>query len=88
MVPGQGMIVFGLGLGLGLGLVTGGDRLLAMPLAKTGKSVYVKYDTVVRPSRSVPSLRICTQGSSNFGPGPSRVPKAVLILVIKEEKSF
>ena len=48
--------------------------------------------TAVRPSRSVPSLRICTQGSSNFGPGPSRpfafVPKAVLILVIKEEKSF
>ena len=62
MVPGQGMLVFG----LGLGLVTGGDRLLAMPLAKTGKSVYVKYDTVVRPSRSVPSLRICTQGSSKF----------------------
>ena len=59
MVPGQGMLVFG------LGLVTGGDRLLAMPLAKTGKRVFViKYRCPIRPSR--PSLRICTQGSSNF----------------------
>ena len=51
MVPGQGMLVFG----LGLGLVTGGDRLLAMPLAKTGKSVYVKYRSPSVQVRPVPS---------------------------------
>ena len=88
MVPGQGMLVFG----LGLGLVTGGDRCARDAARQNRQKCLCNYVPLSVPSRSVLSLRICTQGSSNFGPGPSRpfafVPKAVLVLVIAEEKSF
>ena len=65
-----------------------------MPLAKTGKSVYVKYRNPSVQVRPVPSHLYLPKAVliSNFGPGPSRpfafVPKAVLILVINEEMSF
>jgi hypothetical protein len=58
MVPGQGMLVLVLVLVLQL-VATG---VLAMPLAKTGKSVHVvKYRC---PSR--PFAFVSTQGSYNF----------------------
>jgi len=68
--------------------------VLAMPLAKTGKSVYVKYRNPSVQVRPVPSHLYLPKAVLILVqvPGPSRpfafVPKAVLILVIEEEKSF
>ena len=65
MVPGQGMLVFG--LGLGLGLVTGGDRC-ARDAARQNrqKCLCSEVPLSVRPGPSRPF---------------AFVPKAVLILV-------